>query len=157
MIRGKQAVIAALTLLGIFAIFLGPQLVFQYSEGNVKYAVYLKEFSNDGTYLNGELILGVTNNNDFAIEVRDINLKLFDPQKSAPFYQLNEPGGSLEAGESNTWTKGFSVKIEDIPEFEVRYVISAYVVWNGAGQWVSKEDVIAIEFGALIVNPLIET
>ncbi len=145
-IRGKQAVIAIFTAVGLIAIVFGPQLIFQYSESGVNYNVYLERFTLNGDKVSGSVLVKVDNTNDFEIEVRDLRLLLYDPSEETPFFTIRHAGADIPAGQKIDISKSFTVKYDDIPDYEVRVVFSAYLKWNGVSRWITQEILFPIEW-----------
>jgi len=147
MIRGKQAVIGLLAFLGIMASLFGPQFLYHYSESGIEYDIFLESFNQNGDMITGSVRLRITNTNDFSVSVTHISLMLFNPAKDTPFYSTTDQGASLGAGSVIYVSKSFEIRYSEIPEYEVRVQLSAYVVWNGQDDWMSKEFFVPIEWG----------
>lgn len=143
-IYGKQATIFVLVFMGLVAALLGPQLMYEYSEGGVNYSVYLEEFVLNGDNIYGRILLKVENTNNLNIKVNDISLRLFDPYEDKPFLTVRDEGATIEANGKLNKSKAFFCKYSEIPDHEIRVVLNAFVVWQGVGNWVTKEFLIPI-------------
>lgn len=146
MIHGKQAVLLVFAFMGLMAALLGPQLMYEYSEGGLNYSIYLEKFVLNRDDIYGSVLLKVENTNDFEIEVNQISLMLFNPSEDKPFLTVKDEGAKIGAKETFNKSKAFSCKYSAIPEHEIRVVLSAFVVWEGIGNWVTKDWVVPIEW-----------
>lgn len=145
MIRGKAGILSLLSVVSLISIFFGAQLIFHYSESNVDYDIFLESFDQSGGVLKADIIIKVTNNNNFTIEIRNIQLALYDPTKTEPFFTGDHVGATIDSlgvfSESITFTALYS----DIPDYEVRVVFSAYLTWNGEGSHVDRDFIYPLE------------
>ena len=145
MIRGKAGIISLMTLVGFISIFLGAQLIFHYSESGIDYDIYLDSFDQSGGVIKAEIIVKVTNGNDFSVEIKNIQLALYDPTKTDPFFTADHPGATIEAYGVYTDSSRFTANYDDIPDYEVRIVFSAYLKWNGIGRHIDEDFIYPLE------------
>jgi len=147
MIRGKEAAVGFLAILGIVAALFGPQLLYNYSESGIEYNIYLESFNKNGDEITGSVRIKITNTNDFTVSVTQITISLFDPENDRPFFSTTDNGASMGAGSTIQISKAFDISYSEIPAYEVRIQLTAYVIWDGAGSWMNKEVFLAIQWG----------
>ena len=153
MINGKAAVVGLLTIIGIIAVVLGPQLLYSYEDSGIKYDVYLESFVRNGDRVSGSILLKVTNNNDFTVTVSQISLQLYDPAKENPFLSISDSGASVDAGSTIERSKDFGFLYSEMPDTEIRAVVTAYVTWDGEDNWVTREIYLPISWsGSLVLS-----
>lgn len=145
MIRGKAGIVSLLSVVGFVSLILGAQLIFHYSESGVDYDVFLESFDQSGGNLNADIIVKVTNTNSFSIEIRNIQLALYDPTENDPFFTTDHAGATIEAYGMFSESTSFTARYEDIPDYEVRIVFSAYVKWDGTGFHIDKDFIYPLE------------
>ena len=130
---GKSAVIRLAALISVFALIMGPILIYETEESNVKYSVYLLEFDENGIDLWGAVRVDILNKNDFDISAQNIRVKIYNPDTGELIYTYFHTGGTIEAGEKFSERVDFEAPIDLIPETEIDIEFSAYVKW-GANQ-----------------------
>lgn len=130
---GKSAVIRLAALISVFALIMGPVLIYEYEESNVKYSIYLLEFDENGVDLWGAVRADIRNKNDFDISAQNIRVKIYNPDTGELIYNFFHTGGTIKAGEKFSERVEFEAPIDLIPESEIDVEFSAFVKW-GANQ-----------------------
>jgi hypothetical protein len=146
-VAGKSAVIKLAAIISIFALIMGPILIYESEESNVKYSVYLKDFGENGISIWGTIKVDIHNKNDFDISAQNIRVKVYNPDTGDLIYNFFHAGGTIKSDEKFTEDIDFEADIDSIPEHELEVEVSAYVKWGAnQGKVVEHKFTIPIEY-----------
>jgi hypothetical protein len=144
---GKTAVLQLAALIGMIALLMGPILIYEVEDSGVKYSVYLESFNHSDEKIWGSIRVDIKNNNEFDITATHIKANIYNPDTNEEIYSLFYIGGTVKAGETFSKSLGFTVRVDSIPDTEIKVVLSAFVKWGSEqGNWVEHEFIIPIEY-----------